>query len=401
MSFEKESTTFNVAYCDSRQQALSCLESQIANVKATSEHPAVADFRRRGVDPNGLVWLGVRHKQFGYRYVERYIDGIQAEGLEFLRRHGLAHITDEALRREALRHAAKLARDTVLLHAPEFATDDPLLRPPAGTNKSADELILWWEAASYLLAGEVTDIDDDFETDIIYERILRLPDKLLNMMFITGAENARTINNEADIHGYLARIASAAAAEVRSKSKRGVDSNASALPVPNKQKIGVERVWSDDEAIVPKTRREYVKNFRQRFKKWDASENCPNECGGSSTLKFPHEKRIRSTLEMCRVVYEAQRSLGYWEFEDFCKEIDLNKRSEIRKFVAIGEAYPWIIMFLTKMFVPNDRLIVDLFLRKPSAEFPPSKMFVETWHTARNGVRGIEADRRKKRTARS
>ena len=76
--------------CDSRQQALSCLESQIAKIKATCEHPAVADFRRRGVEPNGLVWLGVRHKQFGYRYVERYIDGIQSEGLEFLRKHGIA-----------------------------------------------------------------------------------------------------------------------------------------------------------------------------------------------------------------------------------------------------------------------------------------------------------------------
>ena len=40
----------------------------------------------------------------------------------------------------------------------------------------------------------------DFETDIIYERILRLPDKSLNMMWIIGAENGRTISNEADIH---------------------------------------------------------------------------------------------------------------------------------------------------------------------------------------------------------
>ena len=199
-------------------------------------------------------------------------------------------------------------------------------------------------------------------------------------------------------------IASAAAADVRSKSKRGVDSNASTPPVPKERKINVERAWSENEVIVPKTRREYVKNFRQRFKKWDASENCPNECGGCSTLKFPHERRIRSTLEMCRVVYEAQRSLSYWEFEDLCKEIDLNKRSEIRKVVAIGEAYPWIIIFLTKMFVPNDRLIVDLFLRMPSAVFPPSNEFAEMWKTARNGLRGADAskqNRRRKRTARS
>jgi hypothetical protein len=171
--------------CDSREQAFCCLESQIANIKATCEHPAVADFRRRGVEPNGLVWLGVRHKQFGYRYVERYIDGIQAEALEFLRKHGLADIADEALRREALQHAVRLARDTVLLHAPEFATDDPLLRPPAGTDKSADEITLWREAASLLLVAEIADIDDGIETDIIYERILRFPDQSVNIIPIT------------------------------------------------------------------------------------------------------------------------------------------------------------------------------------------------------------------------
>jgi hypothetical protein len=179
---------------------------------------------------------------------------------------------------------------------------------------------------------------------------------LLNIKWIFDAKNAResmekrSISNEAtDTDGFLGRTASATAADVRSKSKRGVDSNA----------------WSDNEAIVPKTAREYVKDFRQRFKKWDASENIPNECGGSSTLKFPHERRIRSTLEMCPVVYEAQRSLSHWEFEDFCKEIGLTKRSAIRKFVAIGEACPWIILFIEKAAEPLHRLVVDLFLRWP------------------------------------
>ena len=234
--------------CGSRQQALSCLESQIANIKATCEHPAVADYRRRGVEPNEVLLLGVRHKQFGYRYVERYIDEIQSEGLEFLRKHGIAPSESEI----AIKYAARLASDTVLLYAPEFATDDPLLRPPAGTDMSADEIALWWEAASFLLVGDIADIRDWTETDIIYERVLRFPDKSLNRMWIIGAEKGRTINNDADIHRRLATIASAAAADVRSKSKRGVDSNASTPPVPKGRKISVERVWPENEAIVPR-----------------------------------------------------------------------------------------------------------------------------------------------------
>jgi hypothetical protein len=48
---------------------------------------------------------------------------------------------------------------------------------------------------------------------------------------------------------------------------------------------------------------------------------------------------------MCRVVYEAQRSLSDWEFEGFCEEIGLTKPSAIRKFIAVGQAYPGIIQY--------------------------------------------------------
>ena len=265
--------------CGSRQQALSCLESQIANIKATCEHPAVAVYRRRGVEPNGVQLLGVRHKQFGYRYVERYMDEIQSEGLEFLRKHGITPSESET----AIKYAARLASDTVLLYAPEFATDDPLLRPPAGTDKSADEIALWWEAASFLLVGDIADIRDWTETDIIYERVLRFPDKSLNRMWIIATERGRTINNNADIHRRLATIASAAAADVRSKSSCGEDSNASTPPIPNKQKMSAERAWSDNEVIVSKTRKEYVKDFRYCFMNWDMTDYCLP----SSTQLFP------------------------------------------------------------------------------------------------------------------
>ena len=54
-----------------------CLaESQIAEIKATCEHPARCRFRKMGVEPDNHGWLGVWHKQFGYRCVGRYIDEI-------------------------------------------------------------------------------------------------------------------------------------------------------------------------------------------------------------------------------------------------------------------------------------------------------------------------------------
>jgi len=173
--------------CASEQQALSCLKSQIAEIKATREHRFVADVREMGFEPDAFLWLGVRHKQFGYRYVERYVDEIRLESLEFLRKHGIVESMGEA----GMCYAEKMARETVLLYAPDFAvvdvaTIDPLLQPPAGTDKSKDEIKLWREAASFLLARGVADIDDRDETGVIYRHVLCVPDKTANVLLISG-----------------------------------------------------------------------------------------------------------------------------------------------------------------------------------------------------------------------
>jgi hypothetical protein len=307
------------------------------------------------------------------------MDGIQAEASEFLRKHGLADITRESLRLEAMRRALMLAEDTVLLYAPEFVTDDLVLAPPAATDKSAEEIKLWWEAASFLLVCEIADIDDGLETDIIYQRILRFPDKSINKMAIMNAKKARTVTDQDDIAAYLARISSAAA--VQSKSKHGVDSTDSTLPVPNKEKMSAERVRTASEVIVSETRREYVKDFRHCFRKWDANDNYLARFNPTSS-----ESRMRSTLEMCRVVYEAQRNLSEQEFEDFCKEIDLTKRSAIRKFIAFGESYPSIMQYM-KSVEPPQWFVVDYYLRLPSGRFQPSDEFAEMWATAVTNAR--------------
>jgi len=101
---------------------------------------------------------------------------------------------------------------------------------------------------------------------------------------------------------------------------------------------------------------------------------------------------------MCRVVYEAQRSLSQWEFENFCKEIDLTKRSAIRKFIAFGEAYPGRMQYI-KSVEPPQWFIVDLYLRFPSGVFPPSDDFAEMWKNMVTNRRLDNQDRRRKRTA--
>ena len=175
---------FGIA-CRSEQQALSCLKSQIAEIKATREHPLVADFRSRGVEFDAFLWLGVRHKQFGHKYVQCHIDEIRSEALKFLGRHRIVEIMGEA-------YAEKMARETVLLYAPDFASEDVLLEPPAGTDKSEDAIESWREAASFLLARGFTDIDDrDDETDVIDERNLGIPDEVANVSSISSGEKPR------------------------------------------------------------------------------------------------------------------------------------------------------------------------------------------------------------------
>jgi hypothetical protein len=60
-------------------------------------------------------------------------------------------------------------------------------------------------------------------------------------------------------------------------------------------KVSVELAESDDQSVVAKTRPEYVVAFKAGV-----------------------EKTARATLEMCRVVYEAHKSLDDYEFGNFC-----------------------------------------------------------------------------------
>ena len=60
----------------------------------------------------------------------------------------------------------------------------------------------------------------------------------------------------------------------------------------------------------------------------------------------------QSTVEMCRVVYEAKTELSAGDFDKFCTDIGRNKTdSTIRKYLAIGGAYPRLISYAN--LLPN------------------------------------------------
>jgi hypothetical protein len=92
-------------------------------------------------------------------------------------------------------------------------------------------------------------------------------------------------------------------------------------PVKYKRNITVEVANEDTEVIVALTRQEYVNQYKKA-----------------------EERSARETLSMCRLVYEASKSLNSAEFSDFCKDIGYKDYSSvIRKFIVIGKLQPRMI----------------------------------------------------------
>jgi hypothetical protein len=57
-----------------------------------------------------------------------------------------------------------------------------------------------------------------------------------------------------------------------------------------------------------------------------------------------------ATLDMCRVVYEAEKSLTDAEFHEFCRQINYKSDSStIRKFSTIGKVYPRFIQYADQL----------------------------------------------------
>jgi hypothetical protein len=76
-------------------------------------------------------------------------------------------------------------------------------------------------------------------------------------------------------------------------------------------------------------------------------------------------KTAQSTLQMCRIVYEAKQELDAKDFEKFCEAIGRsNEDSTIRKYFAIGARYDEFIAYADRM--PNSWTSIYLITTIPS-----------------------------------
>ncbi|EDM69404.1 hypothetical protein RAZWK3B_11717 [Roseobacter sp. AzwK-3b] len=94
--------------------------------------------------------------------------------------------------------------------------------------------------------------------------------------------------------------------------------------------LSAEHGLADIDTIKPRSRDQYVALFKKT-----------------------EERTAKSTLQMCRVVYEAQQSLQEHEFADFCTAVGYKDTSSvIRKFCAIGKLQPRLVNHAA--FMPHE-----------------------------------------------
>ncbi len=103
------------------------------------------------------------------------------------------------------------------------------------------------------------------------------------------------------------------------------------VPAVKQQYVTPEKweftVAEDDTEIQPKDRQAYVWYFKA------------------------HQRRTAiASLQMCRVVYEADKCLTDYQFDEFCNNIGYKPDSStIRKFLVIGKVYPRLIKFADQL----------------------------------------------------
>ena len=89
----------------------------------------------------------------------------------------------------------------------------------------------------------------------------------------------------------------------------------------------VERDYAATEVIKPRTRDQYV-----------------------SLFKYTEKRTAMVTLQMCRVVYEAKKSLDECDFSDFCTAVGYKDTSAaIRKFQSIGKVQPRLVLYAEQL----------------------------------------------------
>lgn len=92
------------------------------------------------------------------------------------------------------------------------------------------------------------------------------------------------------------------------------------------------------------------------------------------------KKTAQSTLEMCRVVYEAKKELGSQDFLKFCNEIGRKgEDATVRKYLKIGEKYDKFYQYAE--LLPNSWTSIYEITQLPSETF---EALVATEHSLAN-----------------
>lgn len=101
----------------------------------------------------------------------------------------------------------------------------------------------------------------------------------------------------------------------------------------------------EEEKIEPKTRQAYVWYFKA------------------------HQRRTAiASLQMCRVVFEANKALDEPDFDEFCKNIGYKPDSStIRKFTVVGKVYPRLIKYADQL--PAAWTSIYALTQMPADEF--------------------------------
>lgn len=122
-----------------------------------------------------------------------------------------------------------------------------------------------------------------------------------------------------------------------------------AAPVATQQYVTPEKweftVAEDDANIKQRTRDTYVWYF-----------------------KAQQRRTAIASLQMCRVVYEANKMLADYEYERFCESIGYKSNSStIRKFLVIGKVYPRMIQYADQL--PAAWTSIYALTQMPADEF--------------------------------
>jgi len=119
----------------------------------------------------------------------------------------------------------------------------------------------------------------------------------------------------------------------------------------------VERDYPATEIIKPRTRDQYV-----------------------SLFKYTEKRTAMATLQMCRVVYEAHKSLNDCDFSDFCKAIGYKDTSAaIRKFRSIGKVQPRLVQYAEQL--PSEWSKIYTITQIPARTF---EIYAEDGYDFRN-----------------